>query len=552
MVKEYLKINLASPSQILKWAERSLPNGQLIGKVTKFETVNYKNFKPISGGLFCEKIFGPEKDYQCLCKLYKKIKIKKIKNKITICPNCHVQITSSNIRRYRMGFIELNFPSVHKWFFKNNPSYISSLLLEKSKNLDSLIYQKSYISITKKNNETIKSGGDAIKFLLKRLKSKDINKILTIKELNKLKLLNYFIETKTKPIWMVLTILPVLPPETRPIIKLPDNNIVSSDYNNLYENIINTNNKIKQLENMNVSEKFIKLERIKLQISTDALINAKYNNLKSISNSIKGKSGRIRENILGKTIDFSARSVIAVEPKLKVNECGIPEEIFVKLFQPLIINKILNLKIYNNIRKVKIEINTEKNKNLVRKIIKTLCKEMRKKQIIMLNRAPTLHRIGLQTFTPKITKSKVIKLHPMVCSAFNADFDGDQMGIHIPLSLKAQAEARTLMISINNNTMPSTGKANIIPSQDMILGCYFLTCENNSIFYLLKKIIYYKNKNSILQNYKTKKIDIHSYIWIKLNSKNTKTIKLKQEKKQTIFRSTPGRIIFSTIINQLL
>nr|YP_010700415.1 RNA polymerase subunit beta' [Phacus arnoldii]WCH63546.1 RNA polymerase subunit beta' [Phacus arnoldii] len=304
------------------------------------ETVDSKSFKPISNGLFCEKIFGPIKNNECSCKLYKKIRIKNLESKVIICPNCHVQIMESSIRRYRMGF----------------------------------------------------------------------------------KLINYFIETKSRPEWMTITYLPVLPPELRPIIKLEENVIVTSDLNFLYAKIINSNNRTIQLQKMKVAEKFIQKEKLIIQKSIDRKNNNFFKSFKSLSENINGKHGRIRENLLGKTVDYSGRSVITVEPNLQINE------------------------------------------------------------------SPTLHRVGIQAFQPKITQNKSIKLHPLVCSAFNADFDGDQMGIHIPISLKSQSEARTLMISSNNCTSPATGKANILPSQDMVLGCYFLTNDNISLYYLLKNI----------------------------------------------------------------
>nr|YP_010700365.1 RNA polymerase subunit beta' [Flexiglena variabilis]WCH63513.1 RNA polymerase subunit beta' [Flexiglena variabilis] len=375
MIKKYIKISLASPRKILKWSERSLPNRKLIGKVTKperKETIDHRTFKPIVDGLFCEKIFGPTKDYECSCKLYKKLRIqKKEKNQILICPNCNVEIGESKIRKYRMGLS----PIVHLWYLKNIPNYIANK-----------------------------------------------NKL----HINQKKLINYFTQTKNKLEWMTLIYLPVLPPNLRPILKLQDGTIVTADINFLYSKILNSNNRIEKLKKMQVSEIFLRNEKCLLQESEE-LQHLRKKPLKSISSTIKGKHGRLRENLLGKTVDYSARSVIVVEPKLKLHQ-------------------------------------------------------------FLLNRAPTLHRVGIQSFIPKLTSKKSIKLHPLVCSAFNADFDGDQMGIHIPLSLKSQSEARILMLSANNCTSIATGKASIVPSQDMVLGCYYLTSENTSIFYLTKPI----------------------------------------------------------------
>nr|YP_009538654.1 RNA polymerase beta' subunit [Phacus pleuronectes]AYQ93660.1 RNA polymerase beta' subunit [Phacus pleuronectes] len=565
-IKKYIKINLASPKKILKWSERSLPNGELLGKVTKSETVDIKNLKPITNGLFCEKIFGPIKSNQCHCKLYKKIKMKKDNFNLIICPKCYVQITDSKIRRYRMGTIQLASTNIHTWYLNNNSNYIRIILSKNLKEIENITYGKSYISFKKKQKKIFKTTGEAIKIMLKKIKLKQINikniKINEEKTKKKFNIINSFLETKTKPIWMTISYLPVLPPELRPIIKLQDNVIVSSDFNFLYSKIINTNNRLYQLKEMNVNEKFINKEKITLQESIDLLINNKKNKnkknkkkkIKSLSETIKGKHGRIRENLLGKTVDYSARSVIVVEPKLNINECGIPKEILIELFQSLIIKKLFQLKLTNNIKEAKKIINNNKKKLLKNYLLKKIIQNLR----ILLNRAPTLHRLGIQSFHPKLTSTKSIKLHPLVCSAFNADFDGDQMGIHLPLSLKGQSEARILMISTNNCTSPATGKPNITPSQDIILGCYFLTSENISLQYLLEKIKYFDQINLIINMYKKNNINIHSYIWVKEKNRKTnknyiKISKINNNKKLTnIKRTTLGKIIFSKTINKFL
>nr|YP_009540853.1 RNA polymerase beta' subunit [Phacus inflexus]AYQ93291.1 RNA polymerase beta' subunit [Phacus inflexus] len=567
MIKKYFQINLASPKKILKWSERSLPNGELVGKITKSDTVDYKTFRPIKDGLFCEKIFGPTKKNECSCKLYKKIKIKAKNANIIICPRCNVQITDSKIRRYRMGYIELALPNIHPLYLNNLPSYISVMLAKPIKEVKKIVSTESYILVKKNKREIWETSGEAINFLLKRIKLKKIankirDNILSTKKnrknlINRYKLINNFIETKSKPEWMTIKFLPVLPPELRPLMKLQDNVIVSSDFNILYAKIINSNNRIIQLKNMKINEKFLKKEKQILQESIDSLIDKSQTKskkkLKSLTKTIKGKHGRIRENLLGKTVDYSARSVITVEPKLKINECGIPIDILLELFQPILIKKIIQLKLANNIKEAKKEINK---KNVIQ--IKLL-KKIIFKYPILLNRAPTLHRIGIQSFQPIMTKQKSIKLHPMVCAAFNADFDGDQMGIHLPLSLKGQAESRTLMISSNNCTLPATGESNLNPSQDMILGCYFLTNENINLFYLLEKIRYFKNIKKALISYKKKELEIHSFIWINEKNRYLKKIKISKIKSKIkksfvsrLNRTTPGRIIFSKVINEFL
>nr|YP_010700313.1 RNA polymerase subunit beta' [Euglena undulata]WCH63457.1 RNA polymerase subunit beta' [Euglena undulata] len=504
-MKEFIKINLASPQKILSWTERSLPNGELVGEITKPETIHHDNFKPVIGGLFCEKIFGPTKDWECYCKKYKNIqrKINK-KKKINLCPKCNVEITETKIRNYRMGYIKLSTPITHLWYLKNTPSYIANeeilkklkiliastintktIINKTIKETNNIVYNKSYIKVKeRKKKDKYVTGGEAINLLLKKKRyTKETNDTKIEKKLynyeNRLKLMNYFVQTKTKPSWMTIKYLPVLPPNLRPIVRLQDKTIIVTDVNFLYGNIINSNNKIIKLRKMYVPERFLNNEKLILQDKVDKLIN----NEKASINNIQGKKGRFRENLLGKTVDYSGRSVIVVEPNLKLNECGIPREMGVnyynirlfELYQPLIIKNMIKLKLINTIREGK--------------FIYILSLDNKCKNLILLNRAPTLHRVGIQAFQPKITTEKAIQLHPLVCSAFNADFDGDQMGVHIPLSLKAQAEARTLIMSTNNCTSAATGQPNISPSQDMILGCYYITIENGSLFYLLKKIL---------------------------------------------------------------
>nr|AKL79026.1 RNA polymerase beta' subunit [Euglena viridis] len=581
-MKEYIKINIASPQKILNWTERPLPNGELIGEITKPETVDHETFKPITEGLFCEKIFGPIKDFECCCKKYKRIQ-KKFNQyiQINICPKCKVQITNSKIRNYRMGYINLSNPTIHLWYLKNTPNYLANTLNKSIQETNKLVYNKSYIVTGEKKKEKYITGGEALNSLLKNFnleKTYEFNFISTILNKKKiesenekikkklkvyqkrLKIINNFMQTKSKPSWMLIKYLPVLPPNIRPIVKLQDKTIITTDLNFLYGNIININNKIIKLRKMSVPENFLNNEKYMLQDKVDKLISTEKNtNLKSInkkklkplSSNIQGKKGRFRENLLGKTVDYSGRSVIVVEPKLKLNECGIPKEIEIELFQPFIIKKMFQLKLINTIREGKEKINLGKKNILINEILKRIMN----KHFILLNRAPTLHRIGIQAFKPILNNEKAIQLHPLVCAAFNADFDGDQMGIHIPLTLKAQSEAQTLMISSNNCTSPATGQSNISPSQDMILGCYFLTIENGSLKYLLNKIKCYTNIMSILTDYKNKKLLIHNYVWVYTN-KITNKININKNKKNVkkimFLRTTVGRVLFNYSIAEFL
>nr|ALP86061.1 RNA polymerase beta' subunit [Phacus orbicularis] len=567
-MKNYIKINITSPQQILIWGERCLPNGKLIGKIKKPETIDYKTLKPINNGLFCEIIFGPIKNNECSCKLYKKIRLNS-KEKTIICPNCQVQITTNKIRRYRMGFINLESIVTHPWYLQNTPSYISNIILNKNYNdLNKLNSFKYYINRKVKNNYTLKySGAEAIKILLRKIKTINIKKlnqtILKIKRnqtnLKRLKVLNFFSETNTKLDWMIIKYLPVLPPDLRPILKMKDNNIITSDLNYIYNKIINSNNKLELFKLMKVDNKIYNKEKILLKNAIETLINSNKNNkyfknIKSISKIIKGKHGRIRENLLGKTVDYSARAVITIEPSLKLNECGIPLKILTEIFQSFLIKKLLKYKMAKNIKIAKIKLKTL-NKNHMKNILKDITKNYP----ILLNRAPTLHRISLQAFNIKLTKTESIKLHPLVCAAFNADFDGDQMGIHIPLTLKSQCESRIFMLSLENILSPSTGKLIANASQDIVLGCYYLTNEHINLQTLFKKIKYYKHVKNIIKDYKLNEINIHNYIWVEEKTSNQKNIiKIKiQQNKNSFFilrinRTTLGKIIFSKLINKLL
>lgn len=454
-MKNYIKINIAPPKKVIEWTERALPNGKLIGEITKSDTLNYESFSPITDGLFCEKIFGPINDWKCSCKKYKKNQ-KKIykKGEISICIKCMVEITETKIRNYRMGYIKLNCHITHPWYLNRSPSYISIILNKSISETLKISLNKAYI-FKKAKNKLIKTGSEAIYYLLKKMNLKEsikkINKKLILLKENtlfnnnvdkkfetyskKLKINNYFLETKTLPEWMTIKILPVLPPNIRPIIKLEDKRVITTDLNQLYSKIININNKITKLKKMLIQEKYLNNEKSILQDNVNELIlqNKKIKTnktLKSLTKRIEGKKGRFRENLLGKTVDYSGRSVITIEPKLKLKQCTIPEEIAFELFQPQIIKHLIRIKIAKTVRDAKKAIKLKK--ALVLQILKNILE----KNLVLLNRAPTLHKLGIQAFQAKLNKEQVIQLHPLVCSAFNADFDGDQMGLHLPISLK--------------------------------------------------------------------------------------------------------------------
>nr|YP_009389109.1 RNA polymerase beta' subunit [Euglena archaeoplastidiata]AKR17882.1 RNA polymerase beta' subunit [Euglena archaeoplastidiata] len=582
MIKKYIQINLASPQKILTWTERLLPNNKLIGEITKLiETLDHDSFLPIMEGLFCERIFGPTKDWECSCKRFKKIQLK-LKNKITICQKCNVEITESKIRNYRIGYIKLASPVVHLWYLRNTPNYISIIINKSISETNKIISNKSFINIKDKyNKKNSLTGAEAINELLKRINLKETfesfkltnemeilrNKIIfsETEELNfekkikiyknRLKLINSFIQSKSLPKWMTIKYLPVLPPNLRPIVKLHDNTIITTDLNFLYSKIVNSNNKIIKLRSMNVPETFLNNEKYSLQETVDKLINNEKETfnlskkpLKSLSKILQGKKGRFRENLLGKTVDYSGRSVIIVEPLLELKQCGIPIKMSTELFQPLIIKKMLQLKIINTIKDGKNKI--KKEGKIIHEILNKIIKNVR----ILLNRAPTLHRVGIQAFQPVLNNSKALQLHPLVCSAFNADFDGDQMGVHLPLTLKSQSESRILMISSNNCTSPATGQPNILPSQDMVLGCYFLTTQNISLTYLLDNIKCFFNEEKIIKSYEKNKINIHTYVWIISNIETnvTKIIKLKKKERNIKNRTTTGRVIFNNSIKEFL
>lgn len=535
-----IKIGLASPEQIL---------ARSYGEIKKPETINYRTFKPERDGLFCAKIFGPIKDYECLCGKYKKLKHRGI-----ICEKCGVEVTASKVRRSRMASITLATPIAHIWFLKSLPSKIGLLLDINLKDVEKILYFEKYVIIDqgisnfKKNqllteneyNEAIKQYGDeltakmgaeAIHLLLKNIDlqheftetkkklSETSSDIKTKKLAKRLKIIESFINSSNKPEWMILNVLPVLPPDLRPLVPLDGGRFASSDLNDLYRRVINRNNRLKKLIELNAPNIIIKNEKRMLQESIDALIDngrrgkaingANKRPLKSLADMIKGKQGRFRQNLLGKRVDYSGRSVIVVGPKLKLNQCGLPKKMAIELFKPFIFGELKKRNITTTIKSSK-KLVEEEGSN-----IWDILNDIVYEHPILLNRAPTLHRLGIQAFEPILIEGKAIQLHPLVCTAFNADFDGDQMAIHIPLTIEAQLEARILMMSTNNILSPANGEPIILPSQDMVLGIHYLSKEKKHI----TSIKYFKNIDDLEKSYENSKIIIHEKIKIKIKNK---------------------------------
>ena len=570
---DYIKICLASPERIRIWAQRILPNGQIVGEVTKPETINYRTLKPEMDGLFCERIFGPIKNWECHCGKYKRIKDKGI-----ICERCGVEVTESKVRRHRMGYIELSAPVVHIWYLKGIPSYISVFLDMAAKEIEQVVYFNAYvITHSTAENKQIKYKqlltedewiliedqiyrneikgeveiGIGASAILKMLKDLDLSlesdllrtKLVNLKIIKKdkimkrLRIIDNFMVTGASPSWMVLNVIPVIPPDLRPMVQLDGGRFATSDLNDLYRRVINRNNRLKRLEEILAPEIIIRNEKRMLQEAVDALIDngrrgrvvvgANNRALKSLSNIIEGKQGRFRQNLLGKRVDYSGRSVIVVGPDLKLNECGIPKEMAIELFQPFLIHQIIKEGLANNMKSAKklMQRHTSITIELLQKIIQW--------HPVLLNRAPTLHRLGIQAFDPVLVDGRAIRLHPLVCPAFNADFDGDQMAVHIPLSIEAQTEARLLMLAPNNFLSPATGQPIITPSQDMVLGCYYLT--NNNLANQKGSGHYFSSFEDAIIAYKQKLISLHAFIWVKFSG--------------TIKKLDIGNFIKSTVCN---
>jgi DNA-directed RNA polymerase subunit beta' len=604
---DYVKINLASPNRIRSWGKRILPNGQSVGEVTKPETINYRTLKPEMNGLFCERIFGPVNDWECHCGKYKRVRHRGI-----VCERCGVEVIESKVRRHRMGFIALASPVTHVWYVKARPSKIALLLDLSLKEIEQIIYFNAYVVINPgnitnlaykqlltendwialdyENDEAtqveILMGAEAIKKLLEQInlehESKEIRRSLPFvkrperdKLIKKLRIIDQFIASNCSPSWMVLDILPVLPPDLRPMVQLDGGRFATSDLNDLYRRVINRNNRLARLQDIMAPELIIRNEKRMLQEAVDALVDngrrgkavVGLNNrpLKSLSDIIKGKQGRFRQNLLGKRVDYSGRSVIIVGPELKLNQCGLPREMAIELFQPFVIHRLIYDGLVNNIKAAKNII--QNNESLAWEILA----QVMEGHPIFLNRAPTLHRLGIQAFEPILVEGRAIKLHPLVCPAFNADFDGDQMAVHIPLCLEAQAEARLLMLAPNNFLSPATGDPILTPSQDMVLGCYYLTANNPS--QQLANEPYFSDFEDVILAYQQSKIHLHTFVWVRYGEqikgeedqvyneikllnfqiKISNNIQIKQNlinnSSTKYIRTTPGRILLNEAFN---
>ena len=562
-----LKIGIASPEKIREWS---------YGEVKKPETINYRTLRPERDGLFCEKIFGPTKDFECACGKYKRVRYKNI-----VCDRCVVEVTRSKVRRERMGHIELASPVSHIWFFKGVPSRMGLILDMSPRDLEEVLYFVSYVVIDKgnaplENKQTLSEkeyrayyekygngfkvgmGAEAIKELLKEVDlEKEINEIekeletaqgqKRIRLVKRLDVLDAFYKSGQRPEWMILDCIPVIPPDLRPMIQLDGGRFATSDLNDLYRRVINRNNRLKKLIDLGAPGIIIQNEKRMLQEAVDALFDngrrgrsvtgAGNRPLKSLSSMLKGKQGRFRQNLLGKRVDYSGRSVIVVGPSLKMYQCGIPKEMALELFKPHVINGLVKRDIAHNIKAAKRLIDNRD--PLVWDVVEDVIKE----HPVLLNRAPTLHRLGIQAFEPILVGGKAIRLHPLVCPAFNADFDGDQMAVHVPLSEEAQAEARLLMLGSNNILHPKSGDPIVTPSQDMVLGNYYITMEKAGEH---GEGRLFKNSNEALMAYERREITLHTRIALPVSSFKHKLFT--DDKKDKYLVTTVGKIKFNEIL----
>ena len=560
-----IKIGLASPEKIREWS---------YGEVKKPETINYRTSKPERDGLYCEKIFGPTKDWECHCGKYKQIK-----NKGVICDRCGVEVTKSKVRRERMGHIELAAPVTHIWYFKGTPSRIGVMLDISPKELEKIIYFASYIVTDpgntplepkqilteteyKENKEkfgsefTAKIGAEAIYDLLKEIdlekESAELKELVVngtgqkkAKALRKLEVVEAFRKSGNKPEHMVLTVVPVIPPDLRPMVMLDGGRFATSDLNDLYRRVINRNNRLQKLLELDAPDIIIQNEKRMLQEAVDALIdNGRHGRpvtgpgnraLRSLSDMLKGKQGRFRQNLLGKRVDYSGRSVIVVGPELKMYQCGVPKEMAIELFKPFVMRELVKNKYDQNIKGAKRKV--ERLDPVVWDVLDDVIKD----HPVMLNRAPTLHRLGIQAFEPVLVEGRALKLHPLVCTAYNADFDGDQMAIHVPLSVEAQAEARLLMLAAYNILKPQDGMPVVSPSQDMILGSYYLTMTDDT---LEDRHIYFTDIAEMEMAYANHEVDIHEKVHVRI------TRKIDGKPVTRLVESTVGRFLFNEIIPQ--
>ena len=567
MTFDAIKIGLASPEKIRDWSR---------GEVKKPETINYRTLKPEKDGLFCERIFGPSKDWECHCGKYKKIRYKGV-----VCDRCGVEVTKASVRRERMGHIELAAPVSHIWYFKGIPSRMGLILDLSPRSLEKVLYFANYIVLDAGTTELqykqvltekefqdarekygdgafrVGMGAESIMELLeaidleresKELKAglKDSTGQKRARIVKRLEVVEAFRESGNRPEWMIMTVVPVIPPDLRPMVQLDGGRFATSDLNDLYRRIINRNNRLKRLLELGAPDIIVRNEKRMLQEAVDALIdNGRRGRpvtgpgnraLKSLSDMLKGKSGRFRQNLLGKRVDYSGRSVIVVGPELKIFQCGLPKEMAIELFKPFVMKELVSNGTAHNIKNAKKMV--EKLEPEVWDVLEDVIKE----HPVMLNRAPTLHRLGIQAFEPILVEGKAIKLHPLVCTAFNADFDGDQMAVHLPLSVEAQAECRFLLLSPNNLLKPSDGGPVAVPSQDMVLGIYYLTQERPGVKGEGK---YFKSVNEAILAYENGYITLQTRIHVLCSKTQPDGTVL-----EDIVDSTLGRFLFNEIIPQ--
>src|SRR5690554_3545681 len=553
-----MKIGLASPDKIRSWSR---------GEVKKPETINYRTLKPEKEGLFCEKIFGPTKDWECHCGKYKRVRYKGV-----VCDRCGVEVTKAKVRRERLGHIELAAPVSHIWYFKGIPSRMGLILDMSPRALEKILYFASYVviepgdtpmyekqllteaeyrdALDKYHNKfRAMMGAEAVKQLLEKIdlegESKELRGQLKdatgqkkIRITRRLEVMEAFRQSGNKPQWMVLDVIPVIPPDLRPMVQLDGGRFATSDLNDLYRRVINRNNRLKRLLDLGAPDIIVRNEKRMLQEAVDALIdNGRRGRpvtgpgnrpLKSLSDLLKGKQGRFRQNLLGKRVDYSGRSVIVVGPGLKMYQCGLPKEMALELFKPFVMRRLVKDGVAHNIK------NAKRMVERVEPEVWDVLEEVIKEHPVLLNRAPTLHRLGIQAFEPVLVEGRAIQIHPLVCTAYNADFDGDQMAVHVPLSAEAQAESRLLMLSTNNILAPKDGKPITTPTQDMVLGAYYLSVEvpgeigEGSMF---------RDYDEMLHAYYNGDVGLHARVKVRL--------RLNKEDKGKLVESTVGRFIFN-------
>ncbi|MBZ9689482.1 DNA-directed RNA polymerase subunit beta' [Clostridium estertheticum] len=561
-----IQIGLASPEQIREWSK---------GEVKKPETINYRTLKPERDGLFCERIFGPIKDWECHCGKYKRVRYKGI-----VCDRCGVEVTKSKVRRERMGHIELAAPVSHIWYFKGIPSRMGLILDMSPRSLEKILYFASYVVLDPKETSLLKKqilsekeyreaidkfgndsfvagmGAESVKVLLQDINLEELSKELKedlktstgqkrIRSIRRLDVSESFRKSKNKPEWIIIDVIPVIPPDLRPMVQLDGGRFATSDLNDLYRRVINRNNRLKKLLDLGAPDIIVRNEKRMLQEAVDALIdNGRRGRpvtgpgnrpLKSLSDMLKGKQGRFRQNLLGKRVDYSGRSVIVVGPELQMYQCGLPKEMALELFKPFVMKKLVGSGVAHNIKSAK---------RMVERVMPQVwdvLEEVISDHPVLLNRAPTLHRLGIQAFQPVLVEGRAIKLHPLVCTAYNADFDGDQMAVHVPLSVEAQAEARFLMLAAHNIMKPSDGKPVCVPTQDMVLGAYYLTIDKDGAKGEGRA---FSSPDEVIMAYSVKEIDIHAKIKVKMSGiVNGSSI-------TSVIETTPGKLFFNETIPQ--